>query len=474
MKTFVTTHGEKILAAVIVIPCLWWMLLSGDELFFKSPASDSKMVKDLGTVRGALTAANPDLSDYRYDQEVPHYESLAELHLQAAVGSGDTFRYDDDVDSFPWADPPADFQPAEHMFYGRPPEGVKKGRHPDAGPETQYKEVFASILPPTDVSAQPRLGQVVITWQEGATNLWGGVQEFLVFRRDVKEVAKVDEDEWRTKPPEVVAADPPEGGEKDWPAKPIGIVAADPPGPGAFSKMNFGKLKLARYSYSDNNVEPQKKYTYRVRTRGVQASDKQIGKIKYLVRVEENLEQNPQTDEAGKVVRIELMTAFTEPIEVMAQSDISIVFQVDAYVDRRRVATFLVMRWNVEKSDWTKATARNIPRGQPIIGRSKRARKDVEINSGYIFVNIEVDTRTEEGTRTVFKPDKEGRFRPVEEKYTQTKRVKMAIVEEVFSGKMYKVDQGKTLGAAEATGTKTPPDKTKPRRGGRRGGRRAP
>ena len=61
MKTYVTTHGEKILAAAIVIPCLWWMYLSGSELLFKSPSSE--MIENLDKVRKALKNDNPDLSD---------------------------------------------------------------------------------------------------------------------------------------------------------------------------------------------------------------------------------------------------------------------------------------------------------------------------------------------------------------------------------------------------------------------------
>ena len=427
MKTFVTTHGEKILAAAIVIPCLWWMYLSGDELFFKSPASDSKMVTDLGAVRGALTATEPDLDDYRYARDVPRYESLADYHLIAAVGDGEPFRYDDgEEDPRRWDEQPANFEPGGHLFYGRPPEkgGVKVESRP--GVEILFKEVFASILPPTDVTAQPQLGQVVISWQEGATNKWGGVQEFLVFKK---------------------AAD-----EKEWPVKPTGTVAAHPPGLGAFGKVNFEKLKLARYSYSDHDVEPQKKYAYRVRTRGEKAPDQQIGKTKYLVQVDKNLQQNPQTDAAGKE-RIELLTAFTEPIGIMTQSNIAIVFKGDASVGGQTTATFLVKRWDVEKSDWTTATARNIPEGQDIIGKNKfrdpvaKKLREVIIKSGYRFIVLKVK---------------------MIEKFGMKQPVKVAVVKDFFTGKEHELMPGKTLGATTGdipAGKTTPPDRP---RGGRR------
>ena len=162
------------------------------------------------------------------------------------------------------------------------------------------------------------------------------------------------------------------------------------------------------------------------------------------------------------------MTTFTEPIEVSTRSDIAIVFQGDAYVNRRRVATFLVMRWNVEKSDWTKATARNIPKGQPIIGRSKRARIDVTINSGYIFVNMKIEKVNKYVEITVWEKEPgSNRVRPVKKMIKKFKNVKVAYVEEVFSGEIHKVNQGDTLGATTEdipAGKATTPNSTVPHR----------
>ncbi len=102
---------------------------------------------------------------------------------------------------------------------------------------------------------------------------------------------------------------------------------------------------------------------------------------------------------------------------------------------------------------------------------------ELTIDSGYRFVDLDKIKRTiEKDVWKLERDPKTGKMVRVKRTITVKRLVKVAVVEEIFNGKTHTLDQGKTLGATKGDipdGTATPPDGTKPRRGGRRGGRRA-
>jgi hypothetical protein len=417
MKDQVIAHGDKLIAAAVVIGSIYWAYGSVMELTANA-AMDSDTQTNVTRVERATNNRKPDLSNYAYAQSVPEYPKLVESHVAGMIGSGDPLNLDDPA-TYPNEDTSRQYVAAPRVFYGRPPATVT------ITVKRFSKEALAIFELPADVTVEPKLGRVVVSWKEGAYNKWVSLKEFKVYRKM-------------------------EGGE--WPAEPFETVAADPLPPAPANPWDDSGMRteLGAYNVQDTTVAPKKTYYYRViatAEQGVEiVEDISDAVVTTKITPAEGAETTPIETLEGEERRLGLTSKFTDEVKAETFSNIRLVFKGSIELPDL-AANFEVNRWNNEKDNWETVTAQAIREGGAIVGKKsfwkEGKSQSIKIDSGYTFISVEerVETTTQQKKVPFINPETKGldyRLEP----YKVTRRTKVALVVETKTKQKEALVQG--------------------------------
>lgn len=393
-KKLLITHGEKALAGVVGVLCLWSIFASLGELRVDS-GRDAALTNDLDAVRRALKVNEPTPKSYAFAQELPDYARQVADHVDAVAGGRKTH---------------ARFVPAPRTWYDLPPQPKRIEKVVEI---TQYRAGFEK---PSSLSVSAERGKVTVSWVDNPNNRHAWPIRFQVYKRTE------DQPEYPSEPWKIA-----EGAEPPAPApKPAARRAA--------SVSESGKIESQSFELEDFAVEPKKTYYYKLRAFG--------RPVKYGENVRVLPPAGIQTvTENGTRLWV---TPFTDEASDRTPSNVELLYTGTMQLDEP-VGVFVIKKWEVKSGEWLTHTVR-VPKGDRIAGikpvRIGGRTKRVRIDSGYKLLKLVTRQEVEIQEKRVLKLDEdgnpmkdaEGNYIYIIKKVERIVQVKEALVLEIKTG----------------------------------------